>query len=246
MKKILALLCGLTFASGAWADEGDAGGDTPVVYTYTFQLAIDKVPVSMGSMSSDATWMLIDKSQAKPTVLCYMKVGELTKHMYSDTSVAGHEVISYNGGRIDHDAGEIYTGADYGTVATVEHSLMYNTQKIENITPSAKYGEEYRNVVFEFRVATTDQTVYNMTEGSASEIGYLKDSLVGVIYDPGGNGSTGEVLPSYQVFDDIHYTKTSGATTIQGSHIFAVPEPTSGLLLLLGVAGLALRRKRAA
>ena len=245
MKKILALLCGLTFASGAWAEEGDAGGDTPVVYTYTFQLAIDKVPVSMGSMSSEATWMLIDKSQKDPTVLCYMKVGELTSN--KDVTIdGGHEIIRYVGNSIDHDATTIYTGEDYGEASTVAHKLLRFEPVIENIAPSAKYGNEYRNVVFTFKVSTTDQTVYNMTEGSDAEIAYLNDRLVGVIYDPGGTGSTGEVLPSYQVFDDIHYTKTSGATTIQGSHIFAVPEPTSGLLLLLGVVGLALRRKRTA
>ena len=37
-----------------------------------------------------------------------------------------------------------------------------------------------------------------------------------------------------------------GSTTLQiNSNLQAVPEPTSGLLLLLGVAGLALRRRRA-
>ena len=37
----------------------------------------------------------------------------------------------------------------------------------------------------------------------------------------------------------------SGWTTVSGSGSGGVPEPTSGLLLLLGVAGLALRRKSA-
>ena len=36
-----------------------------------------------------------------------------------------------------------------------------------------------------------------------------------------------------------------GATSFGGAGWYAVPEPTSGLLMLLGMAGLALRRKRA-
>ena len=43
------------------------------------------------------------------------------------------------------------------------------------------------------------------------------------------------------------FTEFKSATAVTGGmyHTAAVPEPTSGLLLLLGVAGLALKRKRA-
>ncbi|MBQ6341074.1 MAG: PEP-CTERM sorting domain-containing protein [Kiritimatiellae bacterium] len=37
----------------------------------------------------------------------------------------------------------------------------------------------------------------------------------------------------------------AGFTYATGGNFTAVPEPTSGLLLLLGMAGLALKRKRA-
>lgn len=41
------------------------------------------------------------------------------------------------------------------------------------------------------------------------------------------------------------FTAASGAYTSNGAGWYAVPEPTSGLLMLLGMAGLALKRKRA-
>ena len=42
-----------------------------------------------------------------------------------------------------------------------------------------------------------------------------------------------------------HYLGANPGTSIGGWQTTAVPEPTSGLLMLLGVAGLALRRRRA-
>ena len=53
------------------------------------------------------------------------------------------------------------------------------------------------------------------------------------------SGSPGEDSKNYETF------KTITAYTADKWQTVAVPEPTSGLLLLLGVAGLALKRKRA-
>ena len=59
-----------------------------------------------------------------------------------------------------------------------------------------------------------------------------------------GSGSTPLIVTSSKYLRDNDGTKSFGSAGWY-STASAVPEPTSGLLLLLGVAGLALRRRRA-
>jgi len=67
-----------------------------------------------------------------------------------------------------------------------------------------------------------------------------------------GDKSTGFTLAEFAVPSNgdgsINFTTGAGFANVEKQYTtgwMAVPEPTSGLLLLLGVAGLALRRKRA-
>ena len=66
------------------------------------------------------------------------------------------------------------------------------------------------------------------------------------------DGYSPDEAANYQVVDlgDVTFKSTSTTLTAVGAasndwKAIAVPEPTSGLLLLLGVAGMALRRRRA-
>ena len=72
-----------------------------------------------------------------------------------------------------------------------------------------------------------------------------------VVTDDGKKYATTSFSPSGYVYDDKAQPPEPSPGTVEFSvsgltyKAFAVPEPTSGLLLLLGVAGMALRRRRA-
>lgn len=71
---------------------------------------------------------------------------------------------------------------------------------------------------------------------SATTFQYVKTDLSAYVYDSDNQE------PSPGSFGDVSYTTlAAGSTGTFGN----VPEPTSGLLMLLGIAGLALKRKRA-
>ena len=72
------------------------------------------------------------------------------------------------------------------------------------------------------------------TTGDATKFFITPSTLTKALVDGAGN----ETLVN---FGDLESASAAGWQTIGSS----VPEPTSGLLMLLGVAGLALRRKRA-
>ena len=72
-----------------------------------------------------------------------------------------------------------------------------------------------------------------------------------VVYNPvdGTKAGTGDIA-GFRVFNLDNKTTINDALPNSGywsgwQTVGAVPEPTSGLLLLMGVAGLALRRRRA-
>ena len=99
-------------------------------------------------------------------------------------------------------------------------------------------------------VAFAKKTVMNGSYGSGSEVEYMT-----ILFD----AATPDAAKNYMVTSGdtpvtAHFSDASLLAVPQGSQAgktwtavpgSSVPEPTSGLLMLLGVAGLALRRRRA-
>ena len=99
-------------------------------------------------------------------------------------------------------------------------------------------------------ITSTAKGLANLTDPSAYANG---DTVYAAVLYVDGDNYMGNV-GTYTLTSDLDYTVAGMATTVFGSatgttatawSTAAVPEPTSGLLLLLGMAGLALKRKRA-
>ena len=89
--------------------------------------------------------------------------------------------------------------------------------------------------------ASQDFTMVLVNNDSYTDLTAVKDGDMFVL-------RTGESITDYDGSIEARFAMFEDATTIaQGdwTKYSSVPEPTSGLLLLLGVAGLALRRRRA-
>ncbi len=112
----------------------------------------------------------------------------------------------------------------------------FGTQDTSNmpssdIVTSTTAGQAYSLLLFE----TAGMTTADLTSYVGDYVLYVGSSTEGVL--PGVSGNT--------YFADFHRDGEIGAANWATMSGGAVPEPTSGLLMLLGVAGLALRRHRA-
>jgi hypothetical protein len=117
------------------------------------------------------------------------------------------------------DAGAIYAEAQKGTYGTAVATKATGTLGSANITQTVTGGSAESPVTYYGLVLYVD------------EKSDVKQPYVMASY----NSAT---------FQDDGTVSFSNLASTSGEWTAAVPEPTSGLLLLLGVAGLALRRKQ--
>lgn len=122
-----------------------------------------------------------------------------------------------------------YTSFDALTTASID-SAVVTTKKVgpktTYVTPEVTSGAT--------GITKTSTLYFVLIEDSSAttyKYGSVDVSGKNYVYDPDALEAAGDTLPL-----------TSANFTSTGT--IAVPEPTSGLLLFLGVAGLALRRKR--
>lgn len=116
--------------------------------------------------------------------------------------------------------------SDYAIANTADSTLDYQTKLNARGGGSAStlLGNESKFALFVFTDGIAEGKLYQTT-GVLDASGYL--------YEPPAQATT--VM-------NLDKSSTSFATS---GTIAAVPEPTSGLLMLVGLAGLALRRRRA-
>ena len=170
--------------------------------------------------------------------------------------------VAANAAAITWGSGTIYladgtTKAGKGVVtaylftldSTTYDTLAANTTgKAMSDAVYAAYGASTASATA--NITSTAKGLANLTDPNAHANG---DTVYAAILYVDGDNYMGNV-GTYTLTSDLDYTVAGMSTTIFGSatgttatawSTAAVPEPTSGLLLLLGMAGLALKRKRA-
>ena len=148
---------------------------------------------------------------------------------------------------------KLQTGADYTgmNVYAISGSTAASILAACQSTDSAKWTDAFSGFS---SYAVTGTTARAGANGSSSDIA-VDDNLVFVIVDGEvANGSKYWVVKDYSIPEGFVYEPPDSQPSVTialstqgtaGSGTFtAVPEPTSGLLMLLGMAGLALRRRR--
>ena len=198
---------------------------------YDFNLNISGIPSDYLNLSEGAGYYLVraGESGEPGTIVAYLMNGD-------------YATVQSSGKTYSHDGTERTTlgGKTYVYAKEIEVSK-------EGTFFEVNYKEGTKDVNFNIYFTTSDESLNGLADsypsGDPAKPGYLKDlGLFAIVEDPGNDS-----LPSYyQEFHGLGYTLSHGSFSTNGSAVFAVPEPTSAMLLLLGFAGLALKRKRVA
>ncbi len=147
-------------------------------------------------------------------------------------------IYAYNG--VDYYTGTVNLYA-YTTTGTKADSFFVTSYDMSSVSNGKVPFTEFDNT------PATSETAANLIAGSRYNFYYILENTVGGIkYTYTSAEVLDKIAPDGTGTTQITFKDNSLGTQTQSNwKAEAVPEPTSGLLLLLGVAGLALKRKRA-
>jgi len=193
-------------------------------YTYTWTMTIDKIPSSFTKLSNNAVWYLVDTKRGdNGTVLCYNTSAE-----YGSNELSLDKSIKMTSS-FDHTDESVTLGnVVYNNDS---HKIFADDSSIVN-----KFDGDIKSVTFQMKFTT--ETNLGALYGKTTDL----DNLTAYLYDPDYALTLKKTPVAYANSDNV-ISFTSKLAMMSDS---SVPEPTSGLLVLFGLAGLALKRKRAA
>ena len=143
--------------------------------------------------------------------------------------------------------GDSGLGAALSAILTADGADAFTTALSGYTYTSGTLSSGNANGTF-YNAAGDYATMIIMSDGltGGKDFAYSEYDVSGNLFTPPASGAVAEFYASD--YGDPDYAAARGAGTIKGSSPTPptpIPEPTSGILLILGMAGLALKRKRA-